>query len=109
MDGGMGTVMFLSWRFRLVTVPVAEQVISGQSHGEDVVFQVWRAGGFPHCCLRSRRVVFSVGKNCEFTVEDRRMRRRMRVMCRGIFVICDLLGGVGGGLFCFPGKSAKVK
>lgn len=92
MDGGMGTVMFFSRRISPVTVPVEEQVISGQSHGEDVMFQAWRAGGFPHLCLRLRRVVLSVGKNCEFTVEDRRVRRKKRRMCRGIFVICDLLG-----------------
>ena len=56
-------------------------VISGQSQGEDEEFQDWSDGGFPSCCLTSRRIDRSSSSFWEITCKDgkdRWSRRRNR-------------------------------
>lgn len=58
-----------------MTAPSAEQLISGQEHGGDEVFHEDSCGGFPHCCLMVRRVVWSAG-DCEITRKGMRVKRK---------------------------------
>lgn len=86
-ESGIGTGMFWFRRLIPVTFPAPEQVISGQSQGDDVEFQWSRPGGFLNFWRRVRRVASSPAVDCEITLKDRKVREREKKMrgnvCKG--------------------------
>ena len=65
------------WFLKLIPVTFpATQVISDQSHGEDVVFHRRRDGGSPRSRFRVRSVDRSL--SCEITEKGSEVRKRKR-------------------------------
>ena len=65
----------------MTVVLLVVHVILGQSQGDDEEFQDWSDGGFPSCCLTSRRIDRSSSRFWEITCKggkDGRSKRRNR-------------------------------
>lgn len=80
--GGMFLVMVL-FDSQIPVTEFSVQLISGQSQGDDVVFQELRDGGFPSSCLRLRRMDSSSAFGIwEFTWMGMEIRRRTKIVTR---------------------------